>query len=120
MIKGMHGMFYTSQPEALRAFIRDTLRFPFVDVGDGWLIFKLDEVDLGCHPTDDGDPHEPPSGTHSLSFFCDDIHATVADLKSRGVEFTEPVADHGYGFVTHFRMPGDVVVQLYQPKYQRP
>ena len=42
---------------------------------------------------------------------------TVAELSSRGVEFTEGIVDAGYGLITHFRVPGDFCVQLYQPKY---
>ena len=52
MIKGVHTMFYSSEPEALRAFLRDKLGFPFTDVGDGWLIFDLPEADMGCHPAE--------------------------------------------------------------------
>ena len=117
MIRGVHTMFYTSQPEALRAFLRDKLGFPATDVGDGWLIFNLPEADMGCHPasTEDG----APSGTHNISFYCDDIEKTVAELKAKGVEFTKPVEDHGYGFVTFFKVPGDFEVQLYQPKYTK-
>ena len=115
MIRGMHGMFYTSEPEALRAFFRDKLGFPASDVGDGWLIFDMPEADLGFHPAD---PEEgAPSGTPNISFYCDDIEKTVAELKSRGVEFTGPVADHGYGLVTHFKVPGGFEIQLYQPRY---
>ena len=117
MIRGMHGMFYSSQPEELRAFFRDKLRFPFTDVGGGWLIFDLPEADLGCHPAEASDGQ--PSGTPDISFYCDDIHKTVAELKARGVEFTEDVHDAGYGFVTHFRVPGEFQVQLYQPKYAK-
>jgi hypothetical protein len=50
MIKGIHGLFYSSQPEELRAFIRDKLRLPFSDAGGGWLIFDFQEGDLGIHP----------------------------------------------------------------------
>jgi catechol 2,3-dioxygenase-like lactoylglutathione lyase family enzyme len=117
MIKGVHTMFYTSQPEALRAFIRDKLGFPCTDVGEGWLIFDLPEADMGCHPADRGEG--APSGTHHISFYCDDIKKTVAELRRRGVEFTDEIADHGYGWVTHFKMPGDFAVQLYQPKYDK-
>ena len=67
------------------------------------------------HPVDD--PSD--AGTHDVSFYCDDIHGTVADLKSRGVRFTKDVEDHGYGFVTFFTMPGGVKVQLYEPKYRK-
>ena len=117
MIKGVHTMFYSSQPEELRAFLRDKLGFPFTDVGEGWLIFDLPEAEMGCHPADP-DGGSPP-GTHDISFYCDDIHQTVAELRQRGVEFTEGIADHGYGLVTHFKMPGDVEVQLYQPQYAK-
>ena len=117
MIKGVHTMFYSSQPEALRAFIRDKLGFPHTDVGGGWLIFNLPEADMGCHPTDE--PGSPPSGTAHISFYCDDIQQTVAELQSRGVEFSEGITDAGYGFITHFKMPGDFAVQLYQPKYSK-
>jgi predicted enzyme related to lactoylglutathione lyase len=117
MIRGLHAMFYSSEPEALRAFIRDKLGFASTDVGGGWLIFDLPEADLGCHPADEADG--APSGTPDISFYCDDIDATVAELKARGVEFTGPVADHGYGLVTHFRVPGGFDVQLYQPRYTK-
>jgi predicted enzyme related to lactoylglutathione lyase len=117
MIRGVHTMFYSSQPEALRAFLRDKLRFPCTDVGGGWLIFDLPEADMGCHPADPA--KGAPSGTHDISFYCDDIERTIADLKARGVEFTGPVTDQGYGLVTHFKMPGDLEVQLYQPRYSK-
>jgi catechol 2,3-dioxygenase-like lactoylglutathione lyase family enzyme len=117
MIKGVHTMFYSSKPAELRAFIRDKLGFPAVDVGEGWLIFNLAEADMGCHPTEP--PEGPPSGTADISFYCDDIKKTVAELKGRGVEFTEAIEDRGYGLVTHFKMPGDFAVQLYQPLYRK-
>jgi catechol 2,3-dioxygenase-like lactoylglutathione lyase family enzyme len=118
MIRGVHTMFYSSEPEALRAFLRDRLGFSGYDVGDGWLIFDLPEADMGCHPAD---PDEgAPSGTHNISFYCDDIAKTVAELKAKGVEFTKPVEDHGYGLVTFFQVPGGFEVQLYQPKYAKP
>ncbi len=117
MITGVHTMFYSSEPEALRTFIRDKLRFPCTDVGQGWLIFELPEAEMGCHPADAADG--APSGMHHISFYCDDINKTVSELKARGVEFTDEVADMGYGLVTHFKMPGDFQVQLYQPRYRR-
>ena len=117
MIKGVHTMFYTSQPEQLRAFIRDKLGFPYTDVGEGWLIFDVPEADMGCHPAEAADGQR--SGTHYISFYCDDIRKTVSELKSRGVEFTDDVADAGYGLATHFKMPGDLKVQLYQPHYEK-
>lgn len=121
MIRGLHAMFYTTRPDELRAFFRDKLGFSANDVGGGWLIFDMPEADLGCHPADRHD--EPsggaPSGTPNISFYCDDIQRSVAELESRGVEFTGPVENHGYGLVTFFRVPGDFTVQLYQPLYQK-
>lgn len=118
MIRGVHTMFYSSQADEMRAFIRDKLGFPFTDVGQGWLIFDLPAADLGVHPSDESDAHSR-AGTHAISFFCDEIEKTVADLKRKGVEFTAPVEDHGYGLVTYFKMPGNVLVQLYQPHYAK-
>jgi predicted enzyme related to lactoylglutathione lyase len=116
MIRGLHAMFYSSKADELRVFLRDKLGLNATDVGEGWLIFDAPEADLGVHPTDG---KEPASGTADISFYCDDITQTVSELQSRGVEFTEEVSDHGYGLVTHFKVPGDFVVQLYQPKYQK-
>ncbi len=117
MVRGVHTMFYSSEPEKLRAFIRDKLGFPFTDVGDGWLIFDLPEADMGCHPAEG--ESGTPSGTPSISFYCDDIEKTVTELKGRGVEFTGDVSDVGWGLSTHFKMPGDFEVQLYQPHYAK-
>ena len=40
------------------------------------------------------------------------------ELSGRGVKFKGPVEDHGYGLVTHFKVPGGFEVQLYQPRYK--
>jgi catechol 2,3-dioxygenase-like lactoylglutathione lyase family enzyme len=115
MITGVHTMFYTSQADELRAFLRDKLDLHATDVGEGWLIFDLPEAEMGCHPAD---PEKGAnSGTHDISFYCDDVEKTVAELKAKGVEFNDGVADMGYGLVTRFRVPGDFTVQLFQPRY---
>ena len=72
---------------------------------------------MGCHPADQKEG--APSGTHNISFYCDDVKKTVAELKARGVTFTDSITDRGYGLVTHFKMPGDFEVQLYQPLYSK-
>jgi hypothetical protein len=59
------------------------------------------------------------AGTHDVSFYCDDIHGTVAQMRERGVEFTEEVKDEGFGLVTHFKIPGGIEVLLYEPKYRK-
>jgi predicted enzyme related to lactoylglutathione lyase len=70
---------------------------------------------MGCHPSDNEEAK--PSGTHYLSFYCDDITKTIAELKARGVEFTDEISDQGYGLVIHFSMSGNFEVELYQPRY---
>jgi catechol 2,3-dioxygenase-like lactoylglutathione lyase family enzyme len=116
MIKGVHTMFYTSKAEELRKFIREKLGFPATDVGEGWLIFDLPEAEMGVHPTGE---KSPPSGTHAISFYCDDIQKTVKELKAKGVNFVDEVKDTGYGLTIHFKVPGDFTIELYQPAYQR-
>ena len=111
MITGVHTMFYTPKPEELRAFLRDKLGFAFTDVGEGWLIFDLPQADMGCHPSD--------RVSHAISFYCDDIDATVAQLWERGVQFSSGIQEREYGRVTSFRMPGGVEVELYQPNYTK-
>jgi predicted enzyme related to lactoylglutathione lyase len=109
-IIGTHTLIYTSEPEALRAVLRDVFGFSHVDDGDGWLIFKLPPAEMGVHPAE-GDNH------HAISFMCDDIEATMTELTAQGIDFTEPVTDQGYGLVTVARLPGDVSVQIYQPRH---
>jgi catechol 2,3-dioxygenase-like lactoylglutathione lyase family enzyme len=116
MIRGMHAMFYSSRADELRVFLRDKLGLKGSDVGGGWLIFDAPEADLGVHPTEGSDV---PSGTADISFYCDDIAATVKELESRGVVFTQAVEDQGYGLVTFFNAPGNFKIQLYQPQYRK-
>lgn len=117
MIKGVHTMFYSSDAAGLRAFLRDKLDLKATDIGHGWLIFDLPEADMGCHPSDESEG--APSGTADISFYCDDIKQTVEELKAKGVKFKGEIGDHGYGLVTHFYMPGDFTVQLFQPGYKK-
>jgi catechol 2,3-dioxygenase-like lactoylglutathione lyase family enzyme len=119
MITGMHTMFYSSDPEGLRAFFRDKLGLRFADIGKGWLIFDLPEADLGCHPADETGEEGALSGTPDISFYCDNIHTTKDELKSKGVVFKGDIEDQGYGWVTYFKVPGDFYIQLYQPKYKK-
>lgn len=114
----MHAMFYSSDPVGLREFLRDKLGLPAADIGEGWLIFDFSEADLGVHPAD-ARRTEAASGVHDVSFYCDDIEKTVAELTAKGVEFKGDIEDHGYGLVTYFKVPGDFYLQLYQPKSEK-
>jgi predicted enzyme related to lactoylglutathione lyase len=48
---------------------------------------------------------------------CDDIKATVEELKSKGVEFTQPIKNEQWGLVTSIKIPGGGNIGLYQPKH---
>jgi len=109
MIQGLHAMFYSTDADATRAFLRDKLGWPHFEASPGWLIFHPPESELGCHPS------EKPF--HELSFYCSDLEGTVADLKEKGVEFDGGITDAGYGFVIDMVVPAVGNVSLYQPKY---
>jgi predicted enzyme related to lactoylglutathione lyase len=116
MITSTHAIIYAEDADRARAFLRDVLRLPHIDTHDGWLIFKLPPAELGVHPA--GVPGSAaPSGHHELYLTCDDVEATVAELTARGVEFTAPIADQGFGRLTRFRVPGAGEIGLYQPRH---
>ena len=108
-ITGTHALLYTSEPEALRACLRDVFGWEHVDAHDGWLIFALPPAELGIHPAD--------KPAHELSFMCDDIAATMAELRAKGIEFKGEPESQGFGLVTTMVLPGDVDVILYQPRH---
>ncbi|MEZ0089267.1 VOC family protein [Streptacidiphilus sp. EB129] len=114
MINGAHLIIYSRDAEADRLFFRDVLGYPHVDAGHGWLIFKLPPAEVAVHPAEaDG------AERHELFLMCDDVNATVDELTAKGVEFTEPVSDAGWGLLTAFRLPGGGVVRLYQPRHAK-
>jgi predicted enzyme related to lactoylglutathione lyase len=110
MITGVHAIIFNQDADAVRAFFRDTLGFSSVDAGHGWLIFALPPAELGIHPTDE-------AGHHELYLMCDDIHKTVEELKIKGVEFSKPISDAGFGLMTSFTIPGGAELALYEPKH---
>ena len=111
-------MFYSDKAGELRNFIKDKLGFDkYSDVGEGWLIFDLPEADMGVHPS--GGEGFGQNGDHSISFYCDDIKKTMAELKEKGVEFKGKPEDLGFGLVTFLKAPGDIWLQLYQPHYEK-
>jgi hypothetical protein len=77
MNTGVHAVIFTTDAERDRAFFRDVLDFPSVDAGGGWLIFRLPPAELAAHPAEN-------CGQCQLYLMCDDVEATLADLKSEG------------------------------------
>lgn len=111
VITGMHALLYSTDAAADRAFLRDVLGFPYVDDGDGWLIFKAPPSELAVHPTDS----QP---THSVAFMVDDIAETVADLSSQGVTVIAEPSQRRYGIVAMIGLPSGAEVEIYQPTHR--
>jgi hypothetical protein len=84
-----------------------------VDAHDGWLIFRLPPAELGAHPTEEAPRHE-------LFLMCHDVEKTREELEAKGVEFTAPIEDQGFGLVTRVKLPGAGELQLYEPKHASP
>jgi len=109
VITGAHAIVFTTEADGARDFFRDKLGFSSVDAGGGWLIFALPPAELGIHPSDAGSHQE-------LYLLCDDIEATMEDLRAKGVEFTQPVSDQRWGLVTAMKIPGGEL-SLYEPRH---
>jgi predicted enzyme related to lactoylglutathione lyase len=111
MIHGVHALIYAKDAERTRAFFRDVLGWSSVDAGQGWLIFALPPAELGIHPA------EGEEERHELYLMCDDVRSTVDELKRKGVEFTQPIKDEGFGLLTSLRIPGGGEIGLYEPRH---
>jgi catechol 2,3-dioxygenase-like lactoylglutathione lyase family enzyme len=113
MITGAHAIIFTREADRVRTFLRDVIGFPAVDAGHGWLIFGLPPAELAVHPTDGG-------GHHELYLMCEDIHTTVDELRSKGVELSRPISDEGFGLMTAIELPGGGELGLYEPRHPTP
>jgi hypothetical protein len=58
VITGAHAIIYSTKPELDRAFMRDVLGLPSVDMGGGWLIFGLPPSEVAVHPAEENGRHE--------------------------------------------------------------
>ncbi|HSB62826.1 MAG TPA: extradiol dioxygenase [Thermoanaerobaculia bacterium] len=112
MLVGAHSIIYSKNPEVDRAFLRDVLGLPGVDVGGGWLIFGLPPAEVAVHPSDVNDVHE-------FYLMCDDVDALVSEMKKREVACT-PVESQGWGRLTHVALPGGGRLGIYEPRHIRP
>ena len=114
-IIGAHMLLYSPEADALRATLRDAFGFKYVDAGGGWLIFALPPSEIGVHPAE-GPTYE--SGVrHQVALMCDDIHATVAELRAKGIPIDGDPVDEGYGITVGMTLPGGVKMQLYEPRH---
>ena len=112
MIHGAHAIIYSKQPEADRAFLRDVIGLPHVDVGHGWLIFGLPPSEVAVHPSEENDGHE-------LYFMCEDVETFIAEMKKRHVACS-PIQDLRWGRLTNVTLPGGGKLGIYQPRHARP
>jgi hypothetical protein len=111
MIFGAHAILFSKAPEEARALLKNVLGSRSVDAGDGWLIFALPPAEIAVHPTD-GAPE------HQLYLMCEDIEATITELRAKGISFTKAVRDVSWGRVTAIALPGGGELGLYQPRHQ--
>jgi hypothetical protein len=112
VIIGAHSIIYSTNPDGDRAFIRDVLKFPSVDVGGGWLIFGLPPAEVAVHPSDKNDVHE-------FYLMCDDVNGFIAEMEKRGVA-CYPVQNEGWGLLTQVTLPSGGKLGIYQPRHARP
>lgn len=114
-ITGAHVLLYSSQPEALRATLRDVFGWKHVDAGEGWLIFALPPAELGVHPVEG--PTDGSGVQHLFSLMCDDINATIRDLRAKGIEIKGEPQNEGWGITVTMALPGGPDVMLYEPRH---
>jgi predicted enzyme related to lactoylglutathione lyase len=112
MINGAHVIVYSKDAEADKAFLKNVLKFKYVDVNNGWLIFALPPSEVAVHPSDENDMHE-------LYLMTNDLDAEMAALKKAGVACAA-VETPGWGRVTRITLPGGGALGLYQPRHARP
>ena len=72
-------------------------------------------AELGVHPLE-GENFEPGI-RHLMSFMCDDISKTIAELRAKGVNVVGEPKDEGYGITTMLHLPGGCEVMLYEPRH---
>jgi hypothetical protein len=108
-IIGAHSIVYTSEPEAVREIFRDVFGWHHIDAGGGWLIFALPPAEVGVHPAD--------GPAHELSLVCDDLPATIEELRGKGIEIAGEPEDQGWGVTVKIVLPGSLELLLYQPRH---
>jgi catechol 2,3-dioxygenase-like lactoylglutathione lyase family enzyme len=121
MITAIHLLIYSDDAEATRSFLRDVLGWHYVEEPDapGWLIFKSGPSETGAHPTHqthEGVTYDNPR-QHSISLMCDDLSRTMAELESKGAEFTGPVEEQQFGVTVMLKVPGADDIMLYEPRH---
>jgi predicted enzyme related to lactoylglutathione lyase len=108
----MHAIVFSPEAEKVRAFFADVVGLSSVDAGGGWLIFALPPAELAVHPAGEG--------SHQLYLMCDDINATLDELRGKGVEVASEVSNQGWGLVAAIRLPDGTEFPIYEPRHPSP
>lgn len=114
-ITGAHVLLYTAEPDKLRAVLRDVFKWTHVDAGQGWLIFALPPAEVGVHPAEG--PTFESGVRHQFTLMCDDINATVPELRAQGIPIDGEPQDEGWGISVVMTLPGELEVMLYEPRH---
>jgi len=114
VLTGAHVLIMSSDAHGDSAFLRDVLDLPHVDAGEGFLIFGLPPAEVAMHETEPGH-----GGKHELYLICDDIHALVDEMTSRGMA-CEPIAERGWGSVSSIVLPSGLKLGVYEAHHARP
>ncbi len=120
MINGTHILFYSTDAEADRAFLRDVIGLRGVDVGGGWLIFKAPPAEMAVHPAEDKTPRAQINGQMlgaTIHFMCEDVRAIVREMEKKKVKCA-PLHEESWGIATAITLPSGGTVGVYQPKHQ--
>jgi catechol 2,3-dioxygenase-like lactoylglutathione lyase family enzyme len=112
MITGIHAVIYTRDAQADRTFLRDVLGLPWVDAGEGWLIFAAPPAEVACHPAEH-------NGKQELFLMADDVQSEIARLSKHGTK-CDAVSDEGWGLLSAIYLPGGGKLGLYQPRHPVP
>ncbi len=121
MITGYHSIVYSEDAEVTRDFFRHVLEWPHVDAGDGWLIFRTPPSELGVHPSrGEGGETWADVPHHTVSLMCDDLDATISDLRARGVRVLREPEDQGWGRAASIEVPAAGEMMVYQAHYEPP
>jgi hypothetical protein len=112
MINGAHAIIYSKDPDKDRAFFKDVLGLPHVDVGHGWLIFALPPAEVAVHPGEE-------NGHHELYLMVSDLGLLVREMAKRGIACAPPHT-LGWGVLAQVTLPGGGALGIYEARHARP
>ena len=115
-IIGLNTLLFSKEVEALHTAMRDVFDLPPEKDDRDYIHFDCPPARMELHtgPPDFGVPAagEP---THAVSLVCDDMEATVEELRAKGIEFRGEPKDEGWGKVIVMVLPGGVEMVVYEP-----